>query len=590
MSEFQIPGMLDEIQALVSDHLQVVSYKWLSRKFLVSSNAARRLLQEFVEKNEDELEVIYSVVGWLKDSTTYHIKLVPKPKLEEAKHDFDGNCSVQVYSVQRCIPNDLAAIWNVEFIQTEELFKQALTEDNCLSDNRFCGVPNLFVKRDADGVASLPVPATMARGPGASGQAIGSLAKQISSIPQPQKKLPDSSPNLGLQSSNTTSTKNVTDKTAGHDLQKEVNKDKLPAPPSKNRGHNDKSPAGGSLANLWGRASSKSNSSKEDKDVAQNNDLAVVVEVEGFDMWTLVGRGSTFGLNGGSRLSLLGQGLSSAGNRSGTATVDVSGGLRGLGGVPDSADAQICAIENLEAGSSDDDEPGVNFRRPSNGDGGKKRRVVLDDSDEEDFENAVNLGSPDPPKVKLVPELKQKTKTILFEDNILNDEQKETIPIKKDEKVTSSEANNPFKKDFAALDQGKKRSLVSAEEKEVPPRATVSTSNKNNTTDRAPGSPKRKKVLKTRIDERGREVTEVVWEGKEDVNPSNAGKNANGQTVKTEDNAVVAPVQRAATTKKSPATGNTAPAHAAGKAGGKKGANTKDPKQGNIMSFFKKKV
>ncbi|XP_074290187.1 uncharacterized protein LOC141616924 [Silene latifolia] len=531
MSEFEISGILDEIQALVSDHLQVVSYKWLSRKFLVSSNAAKRLLQDLVEKHEDELEVIYSVAGWLKGSTTFQSKLVPKPKLEEAKHDFDGNCSVQVYSVQSCIPNDVAAIWNAEFIQTEELSKQALTEVNCLSNNRFSGVSNVSVKRNADGVDSLPVTATKAKGADASGQAIGSLANQISSIPQPQKKLLHSSPNLGLQSSNTTSTKNVTDKPAARDLQKEVAKDKLPVPLSKQRGHSDKSPTGGSLANLWGRASSKSNSSKEDKDAAQNN------------------------------------------------------------GVPDSADAQICAIENLEAGSSDDNEPDVNFRRASNGNGGKKRRVVLDDSDEEDFENAVNLGSPDPPKEKLVSELKQKNKTILFEDNILNNEQKETILIIKDEKVTSSEANNPFKKDFAALDQGKKVSLVSAEEKEVPRRAAVSTSNKNNTTDRAPGSPKRRKVLKTRIDERGREVTEVVWEGKEeDMNPSNAGKNSNGQTVKTEDNAVVAPVQRAATTKKSPATGNTVPAHAAGKAGGKKGANTKDPKQGNIMSFFKKKV
>lgn len=39
--------------------------------------------------------------------------------------------------------------------------------------------------------------------------------------------------------------------------------------------------------------------------------------------------------------------------------------------------------------------------------------------------------------------------------------------------------------------------------------------------------------------------------------------------------------------RKSPAMGNNAPPAKAGKAGSKKGGN-KDPKQGNILSFFKK--
>ncbi|KAL9232477.1 hypothetical protein vseg_007587 [Gypsophila vaccaria] len=526
MSEIDSSGILEEIQSLVSDQLQLVSYKWLSRKFLVSSNAAKRLLQEFVEKHEDDLEVLYSVAGWLKETpATYHIKLVPKPKLPEAKHEFDGNCSVQVYSVQSCIPKDLVALWNAEFIQTEELFKQPSTEDNCLRDNRFCGVSNSFVKRNAEGTASAATP-LKAKGIGAIGS---TSANQPSAVPQPQKKLPQSSPKVSVPSSNVASTKIET--STGADIQKEVVKDKLPLPPSKKKGHSDKNPAGGSLANFWGRASSKSNSSKEDKDAVQKN------------------------------------------------------------GVLHSADAQICAIEKSEAVSSDDDEPDVNFRRASNGDGGKKRRVVIDDSDEEDFMNAVNLGSPDPPKGKSFLEVKQKNETPIMENNLFSDKQEDTMPIKKEEKVSDSERNNPFKKDFAALDKGKKVNAVSSEEKEVPDRATdVSTSKKNKATDPAPGSPKRKKVLKTRIDERGREVTEVVWEGKEEDTNKNAGKNPNGHTVKTEDDAATNPVPRLATTKKSPATGNAPTSHATGKAGGKKGSNVKDPKQGNILSFFKKKA
>lgn len=54
----------------------------------------------------------------------------------EAQQEFDGNCSVQVYSVQASIPKDPAVLWNAEFIQAEELFKQPSSVDNCLRDNR----------------------------------------------------------------------------------------------------------------------------------------------------------------------------------------------------------------------------------------------------------------------------------------------------------------------------------------------------------------------------------------------------------------------------------------------------------------------
>ncbi|KAJ0101022.1 hypothetical protein Patl1_04905 [Pistacia atlantica] len=135
MSGIETLGILDEIQALVSDHLQVVSYKWLSRNFLVSSNTAKRLLEEFVEKHGSGLEVVYALSGWLTSSPpSYNIRLVSGPKLAEAKQEFDGNCSVQVYSVQASIPKDPAALWNAEFVQAEELFKQP-SLDNCLRDN-----------------------------------------------------------------------------------------------------------------------------------------------------------------------------------------------------------------------------------------------------------------------------------------------------------------------------------------------------------------------------------------------------------------------------------------------------------------------
>jgi len=41
-----------------------------------------RVLQEFVQNHEGELEVVYSLSGWLKSKDpSYHIRLVTGPKL-----------------------------------------------------------------------------------------------------------------------------------------------------------------------------------------------------------------------------------------------------------------------------------------------------------------------------------------------------------------------------------------------------------------------------------------------------------------------------------------------------------------------------
>nr|GMC46344.1 DNA polymerase delta subunit 3-like isoform X2 [Ipomoea batatas] len=100
-------------------------------------------------------------------------------------------------------------------------------------------------------------------------------------------------------------------------------------------------------------------------------------------------------------------------------------------------------------------------------------------------------------------------------------------------------------------------------------------------TDDAPKSPQRKKVLKTRIDERGREVTEVVWEGEEATKPdANLTKKADHKVANDA-------VDRPPAPKKPNAIGSNAPSNQAAKVGNKKGGN-KDPKQGNILSFFKR--
>ncbi|KAI8009141.1 DNA polymerase delta subunit 3 [Camellia lanceoleosa] len=529
MAEVETLGILEEIQALVSDKLQVVSYKWLSRNFLLPSNVSKRLLQEFVEKHGNGFEVVYTLSGWLKNNpSVYHIRLVSGPKLSESKQQFDGNCSVQVYSVQACIPKDPAALWNAEFVQAEELFRQPPTIENCLRDNRFCGISNSFVKRNADGTA-VSIAAPQPKNAVVAGPSRSNSMIQKATIPQPQqKKVQQSSPKVGLESSNVVKSIKTEGHVSGsHEQAGKPSSDKEKAPQlpaNKKKGENDKSTSGngGSLANMWGRAAAK----PKHKSATTETNVPIPIV---------------------------------------------------------SAEAQICACEAIEATSSDDDGQDVNFKRASKGEGSRKRRVVFDFSDEDDeYKDAVNLASPDPPKSQTFLD-KQTTKSPIPEKISMDiDTQKVVKPKVKEETVAKKETNQLSREDSS--DVSKRKTEISSSDK-VHSLPENNVNAKDKVVDAASTSPKRRKVLKTRIDERGREVTEVVWEGGETETKadSNTMKNADNNSVSNTVNRAAAPAA-----KKSPAVGGTAPSNPGGKAGNKKAANVKDPKQGNIMSFFKR--
>ncbi|KAF8024227.1 hypothetical protein BT93_F1431 [Corymbia citriodora subsp. variegata] len=518
MCKAETLGIVDEIAALVSDQLQVVSYKWLSRNFLVSSNTAKRLLQEFVERHGDGLEVVYSLSGWLKDNPScYHIKLVSASKLAEAREEFDGKCSVQVYSVQTCIPKDPAVLWNAEFVQAEELFSQDASTENCLRDNRFCAVGNPFVRRSAEkelfDLGSPKLNGIKASGPS------NTVHQKVN--PSQPRKIEQTSQKKLEQPVDVLKHANSEGNGAGvHDQASKLPADKekvtnLPA--NKKLGQNGKnsSTAGGSLANLWGRASTTTKSSAG---TAENSSSAP------------------------------------------SSTV--------------SAEAQICAHEEAEL-NSDDEGQDVNVKRTSKTEGGRKRRVVFDFSDEEDEnEDAVNLASPDVPKAQCILASKEGAKELVSQKKCKEDR------LEVDEvKMIEEEQRQPPKEDVSAVSRGINIGMCSLKGQN---RGSSKDVNKE-VTNPAPASPKRQKVLKTRIDERGREVTEVVWKGEEEL------KKANCTTAdKPNDDRAADTMRRPPVTKKSPAVVPTGHSNPAGKAGNKKSGSLKDPKQGNILSFFKK--
>lgn len=509
MAEGGALDILPQIQALVCDKLQVVSYKWLSRNFSVSSNHAKRLLQEFVDKFGHELEVIYQLSGWLKSNPqTYHVKLASSLKLAEMKQEFKDNCSVQVYSVQACIPEDLVLLWNAEFVQAEELFSQPVTEENCLRDNRFCSISTSFVKRALDGKLGA-APAQPINGMGVPVKSKFSSIVKEQPVQPPQKGQAGKLSTRNEMQSSTTVMSEKSDKTAPEVIDKSskpsvVKESGTAARTNKTKGQSEKASSGGagSLANMWGRASAKSKYT--DPTIETTKDVL---------------------------------------------------------GVAVTAEAQICAHEAADAACSDDDEHNINWKRDSNGVNSRKRRVVIDFSDD-DEENVVSLASPDPPNG-------QKKNLDIEEQkrNTLEDRQENVEGINSEassEGDTRSESRNMI----VGI------SLQPKTHNHAPERVA----DKNQSTSTASNSPKRKKVLKTRIDERGREVTEVVWEGGV-ASSDNADKN-----VMTSDAGNRPPANKAHVG------GSSGPANPVSKGGNKKSAKGggKDAKQGNLLAFFKK--
>ncbi|XP_009106579.1 DNA polymerase delta subunit 3 isoform X1 [Brassica rapa] len=474
MTHTETLNILDELESLVSDQLQVVSYKWLSRNFSISSKTAKSLLKDFVEKNGKGFEVVYIVSGWLKNTPSDHrTRLVSSSKLAEVEKEFNGTHSVSVYSVQASIPMEPAAIWNSEFVQAEELFREPSAADNCLRDNRFCGISNSFVKRNIEGaIANVTAPGTE------------SVRTTVPSIPKVKNETVTTAPaqKQPAKSSN--------------DKEKP-----LPVPASKKNGQAQKSVTGtgGSLKNMWGRVPVKA----EDE----------------------------------------------------SATIEVK--------KQDNSEAQKPSHDVKSKGGSDDEAPDVSIRN-------RKRKVIFDFSDEE-CEDVISLASPSSPKTIPRPD---------------SEETKDLGPEKPDENVSGE-----TKTDEPEVREEDWQKTASADtcgvRKEEKPMASAAGFNpsKGRVTN-APSSPKRKKVLKTRIDERGREVTEVVWEDTE-TNTKKKEEDTDTSKKLNDSKSANAGVNRAVVQKKSPAMGA---ANAGGKTGSKKGGNVKDPKQGNIMSFFKKKV
>lgn len=247
------------------------------------------------------------------------------------------------------------------------------------------------------------------------------------------------------------------------------------------------------------------------------------------------------------------------------------------------AEAAIRATEGDGSEPSSDEEASdfARIRRcqAKNGNG-RKRQVVLDEDISEDEEGmnshvAINLASPEPFKrktqVKTDAENDSGAKIDLPGPTEMELDEESKIVRQSDLGVTvPEEVSKPVESSV-----GVKREAESGSG----PRASA----------KPPPGPKRKKVLKTRINERGKEVTEVVWET-DGVEEIPEGKSLLvPQMTPAPPVASKIPPDGPAAPAKAPQKGSTtkAPGKVGGKAAASKGQGSG---QGSLLSFFKKKT
>lgn len=525
-----------QVLSFVLDSLQVVSYKWLSRKFSITSNEAKRLLQSVAEQHGSNIDIIYAVSGWAKaDHGCYSVKLVPKSKLQEAKDTLDGHISTHVYSIQPCIPKDPAELWSAEYVQSEELFKEPSDQNNCLRDNRFSAVSCSSVTRQVrDMKFSGSARPVISKASGAS----SSFSKVSAPSSSPPKLSVVQADVLEAQLPTSVPSKESVQGTSVVDIGiVSKGSEGLAGPATKGAGGTKKKVAGsgeGALANLWGRASSKS------------------------------------------KPALLEAQLAAAAN--------------------------TVAMETLEQAndrpidSSSDDEDAANFARIRRGDvkssSKRTRRMIVDDdmSDEDNAdENIVHLSSPELPKEKQGNRIlsEKNGKQIDAPVQHLKEAKVDSVDIVLDKK------KKPDKKVPIAELTNKSTKLVNIGATPKAEETNKSTKVVNIGAKPSVPEPKKRKVVKTSIDERGREVTEVVWETENPMTSDNKeenGKNgANGQQ-HAQMGLSSAPNARALASATAKAS-NAPMQNPTNKAGGNKSSgkgSSKDANQGRISSFFKK--
>lgn len=86
-------------------HTQVISYKWLARKFGLPCNLAKQTLFSFLEQHRGKVKATYLLAGWTNTEPRQHtVQLVDSEHLSTKRSSLDPVTSMHVYSLQPAQP------------------------------------------------------------------------------------------------------------------------------------------------------------------------------------------------------------------------------------------------------------------------------------------------------------------------------------------------------------------------------------------------------------------------------------------------------------------------------------------------------
>jgi len=154
MEENEDEMIMDNIDEYVNDEMKVVSYKWLSLSLSLHVTKATQLLEQYVNKKKNELEIIYFVGGKKVNGvgSIFQYKLVKADSLDDVKKLFDVVTTCHIYSIQKSRIKDA----DVLYASDKDLVKDNLSQINKYSAIE-CDSVNDFSETEEKRLDHMPV-------------------------------------------------------------------------------------------------------------------------------------------------------------------------------------------------------------------------------------------------------------------------------------------------------------------------------------------------------------------------------------------------------------------------------------------------
>lgn len=490
-----LDDVLMDLEDLVGDQLQVVTYKWLARHHAIPYDVAKRVLYQFFTKQPQKVKAMFLLSGWTKNEGRHTVKIVNGAELEAVKSMFTAITAMHVYSVQPGVPKDSADLYNADYAQSEQLFRTLLldpNDDHLLSSNRLSTIRCPGALRDAALVGRRPQQkaATAAGAPVAGPKsAPAKLGSTLATKPVPKPAPQQQAKAAAVSMAETDAAEGESQKGAKMPATKGVQHAAMSrASPGKK---------GSSLQSMWGKVPSKSKGQQVKAQEAETSQAAPEITTAP----TAVGEADVQ------------QQVLEAGQAAGAAAVGALDSDNEDGILAQQAKVGMTRSRHVLEDSDDEGDPGA--QQP---DAKKTKASLMNDSDfEDDFQ---------PSKESSQRDKRSKQKASIAKSAVAEQAQgSQGAPKKAASKKSGVAGGQKRKKAVEVAPAAEAQPEISPDEQAAAEKGGVAapTGDKGNQETAAnfgrvkvrpdePGTKRRKRVMRTYYNDAGEEVTEMVEE------------------------------------------------------------------------------